>query len=380
MTRVAASTRHRYIAPKDTAAEPVCLLNDDMLAQRSERPDALLGGARVHETFEGGALFRFEAAPGIWERVSTFIDEERDCCPFFAFEQWEEAGDVVLRITRPGADSMTRQKENSVMAEPTAEQIKSAVVERYGSRARTQLAKEETIPVASQGDSCCGSEAAPVEETSNWAEKLYAADELGTLPKEVSELSLGCGNPAAIAALRPGEAVLDLGSGSGLDCFLSAQAVGPGGRVVGLDMTDDMLALAQRNLAKIGATNVEFHKGEMESMPLPDVTFDVIISNCVINLSPDKDAVFRESLRVLKPGGRLSVSDIVWAREPTEAERTDLASWAGCVAGALKIEDYTAKLRNAGFSDVTVELAGKPDERGWASAYITAHKPAAGCC
>jgi arsenite methyltransferase len=263
----------------------------------------------------------------------------------------------------------------------TSEEIKSAVVERYGSRARGQLAKSETIPLASAGgDSCCAPEA-PVEETSSWAEKLYSAQELGALPQEVSELSLGCGNPMAIAELRPGEAVLDLGSGSGLDCFLAAQQVGAQGRVVGLDMTDEMLALAGRNLEKVGATNVEFRKGEMESMPLPDAKFDVIISNCVINLSPDKDAVFGESFRVLKPGGRMRVSDIVWTRQPSEAERTDLASWAGCVAGALEIDDYTGKLRNAGFQNIDVQLSGEPHKRGWASANVTARKPEArGCC
>jgi SAM-dependent methyltransferase len=267
------------------------------------------------------------------------------------------------------------------MAEPTADQIKSAVQERYGSRAREQLKKGEAIPLATVGeDSCCGPSEAPPAETSSWADKLYTADELGALPEEVSALSLGCGNPTAIAELHPGEAVLDLGSGSGLDCFLAAQQVGAAGRVVGLDMTDDMLELARRNLAKVGATNVSFQQGEMESMPLPDATFDVIISNCVINLSPDKDAVFAESFRVLKPGGRVRVSDIVWTRTPNEAERQDLSSWAGCIAGALHVDDYVAKLRDAGFADIRTELAGDPDKRGWASAYISATKPAGGCC
>jgi ubiquinone/menaquinone biosynthesis C-methylase UbiE len=263
------------------------------------------------------------------------------------------------------------------MTDRTAEENKGAVMERYGSRAREQLKKGEVIALASAGDdSCCGPGAAPQEETSSWADKLYSAEELGTLPQEVSELSLGCGNPTAIAELRPGDAVLDLGSGSGLDCFLAAQQVGAEGRVVGLDMTDSMLELAQRNLAKVGATNVEFQKGEMESMPLPDGAFDVIISNCVINLSPDKDAVFRESFRVLKPGGRVRVSDIVWLRAPTAAEQNDLASWAGCVAGALEVDDYVGKLRAAGFADIETKLARDPDKRGFASAYISATKPA----
>lgn len=268
------------------------------------------------------------------------------------------------------------------MTEPNAQEIKQAVLDRYGARAREQLAKEETIPLASSGgDSCCGPAEAPAGETSSWVDTFYSARELGTLPKEVTELSLGCGNPTAIAELRSGEAVLDLGSGSGLDCFLAAQHVGPEGRAVGVDMSDDMLALARRNLAKVGAKNVEFHKGEMESMPLPDTAFDVIISNCVINLSPDKDAVFREAFRVLKQGGRLRVSDIVWTREPSAKERSDLASWAGCIAGALHVEEYVAKLESAGFSDIDVQLAGQQEGAGWASAYVTATRPQLlSCC
>jgi arsenite methyltransferase len=278
------------------------------------------------------------------------------------------------------------------MAERTADEIKAAVLERYGSHARQQLKKTDKIQLTATVDSsccgpseapsdCCGSSEAPAGETSSWAEKLYSAQDLGALPQEVTELSLGCGNPTAIAELRPGETVLDLGSGSGLDCFLAAQQVGPQGRVVGLDMTDDMLALAQRNLAKVGAANVEFHKGEMESMPLPSDTFDVIISNCVINLSPDKDAVFGESFRVLKLGGRMRVSDIVWTRPPTDAERENLASWAGCIAGALEIDEYVSKLCAAGFANIDVQLANQAEDRGWASAYITARKAEAkGCC
>ncbi|MGB2693995.1 MAG: arsenite methyltransferase [Dehalococcoidia bacterium] len=267
------------------------------------------------------------------------------------------------------------------MTQRSAQEIKEAVVERYGGRAREQLSKSEVIELTAKGDeSCCGPTAAPATETSSWADKLYTADELGNLPQEVTELSLGCGNPTAIAELAAGDSVLDLGSGSGLDCFLAAQQVGPEGRVVGLDMTDDMLELAQRNLAKIGATNVEFHKGEMEAMPLPDATFDVIISNCVINLSPDKDAVFREAHRVLRPGGRVRVSDIVWTRTPTDAERDDLASWAGCIAGALEVDEYVGKLRAAGFTDIETELKDGGRDKGWASAYVSARKAAEGCC
>jgi ubiquinone/menaquinone biosynthesis C-methylase UbiE len=290
------------------------------------------------------------------------------------------------------------------MTQRTSEEIKEEVREYYSARARQELGKrEEQIPLtAVEPDSCCeptccGPSDAPTAETSTWADQLYSAEELGNLPEEASKLSLGCGNPTAIAELRSGEAVLDLGSGSGLDCFLSAQQVGPKGKAVGLDMNDDMLELAHRNLAKIGAANVEFHKGEMEAMPFPDATFNVIISNCVINLSPDKDAVFRESLRVLKPGGRLSVSDMVWKRPPTEAERADNEAWAGCVAGALHVDEYVSKLKGAGFSEVTVRLAdehvsdleeaGHLEEKqrieeeqgpiGVTSAYITATKAGA---
>jgi arsenite methyltransferase len=200
--------------------------------------------------------------------------------------------------------------------------------------------------------SCCGS----VEENvvATGATRFYAAEELAGLPDTVTEASLGCGNPLAIAGLRPGEVVLDLGSGGGIDCFLAARAVGPEGRVIGLDMTPDMIKLARRNAKKMGVTNVDFRFGEMEEMPLPDESVDVIISNCVINLSPDKDAVFREAHRVLRPGGRLSVSDIVVDGQLPQVIRENLNAWAGCIAGALDESDYLGKVRAAGFEQVEV--------------------------
>jgi SAM-dependent methyltransferase len=170
----------------------------------------------------------------------------------------------------------------------------------------------------------------------------------------VTGASLGCGNPTAIAGLEPGEVVLDLGSGGGIDCFLAAKQVGPEGKVIGLDMTTDMIRLARRNAKKVGATNVDFRYGEMEEMPLPDESVDVIISNCVINLSPDKDAVFGEAYRVLRPGGRMSVSDIVVNGKLPQSIRDRLDAWAGCVAGALEESDYLAKIRAAGFEKVEV--------------------------
>ncbi len=188
-------------------------------------------------------------------------------------------------------------------------------------------------------------------------------------------VSYGCGNPIAIAQLKPGETVLDLGSGAGLDCFLAGRQVGATGRVIGLDMTDEMLALAESNRAKLAADNVEFKKGVIEAIPLGDASVDVIISNCVINLSPDKDAVFREASRVLRPGGRFQVSDVVLLRDITDAERADLDLWSGCKSGALHVDDYRARLAAAGFEDVEVAVGDTASGEAWASALINARRP-----
>jgi len=237
----------------------------------------------------------------------------------------------------------------------TSDEIKQAVQEHYGERAR-------------QASSCCG--------TTDYRDKLYVVEEVADLPETVA--SYGCGNPTAIAGLREGETVVDLGSGPGLDCFLSAKAVGETGHVIGLDMTQDMLDLANANRDKLGLKNVEFRKGEMESMPIDDGTVDVIISNCVINLSPDKDAVFRESARVLKAGGRFHVSDVVLSREITDAEKDDLTLWAGCASGALLERDYLARLCLAGFDEVRVDKRSKIGSKPWYSATISAFKRGAG--
>jgi SAM-dependent methyltransferase len=275
------------------------------------------------------------------------------------------------------------------MAKRDPHQIKKFVRERYGARARERLAglraRESEPGASSSGQSCCAPAEPPTESCCGPAEPpaeerlvslFYAAEQIKDLPEEALS-SLGCGNPTAIAGLKEGEHVLDLGSGGGLDCFLAAQKVGPSGRAVGLDMTADMVEFARRNAGKVGLANVEFHQGEIERMPFPDASFDIIISNCVINLSPDKDAVFRESFRVLKPGGRFRVSDIVWVRTPTEEERSDLESWAGCVAGALMAGEYVAKLSAAGFYDVRARL-GDGGDCGFTSAYVEAEKPGAG--
>jgi arsenite methyltransferase len=223
--------------------------------------------------------------------------------------------------------------------------IKEVVKERYGQAAQR---------VRSGGSSCCGATAAsgcadPI--TSN----LYDASQAGQIPEEALLASLGCGNPTALAQLKAGEVVLDLGSGGGIDVLLSARRVGPTGKAYGLDMTDEMVALANDNKRKAGVENVEFLKGEIEHIPLPDNSVDVIISNCVINLSADKGRVLREAFRVLKPGGRLAVSDVVTRGEILPEIRQSVLLWVGCVAGALDENEYRSKLAAAGFEQVDVE-------------------------
>ena len=225
------------------------------------------------------------------------------------------------------------------------ESIKQVVKEKYGQAA---------LRVTSGGSSCCGSassrgQADPI--TSN----LYGCGETAELPAEAVAASLGCGNPTALAELRPGETVLDLGSGGGIDVLLSAKRVGPAGKAYGLDMTDEMLALARENQKKAGVANVEFLKGEIEQIPLPDNSVDVIISNCVINLSADKDRVLAEAFRVLRPGGRFAVSDVVVRGEVPAAIRRSVELWIGCVAGALEEQEYREKLAKAGFEAIDVE-------------------------
>jgi arsenite methyltransferase len=267
------------------------------------------------------------------------------------------------------------------------QEIKEFVKQRYGEVARQASERAAT--------SCCGSGAEAKDAISD---RLYAPEELKEVPLEAALASAGCGNPVLLAELHPGEVVLDLGSGGGIDVLLSARRVGPTGKAYGLDMTDEMLELARQNQAKAGVTNAEFLKGEMEDIPLPDNSVDVIISNCVVNLSTDKDKVLREAFRVLKLGGRVAISDLVTVGELPEAVRQNLSAWASCVAGALDEKEYVQKLTAAGFQTVEVEVhrsfiadgaedGGNPDpdpgEGYVASAYIRATKsPMArrGCC
>jgi len=273
--------------------------------------------------------------------------------------------------------------------------IQQAVREKYGAIA-TSI--KESPAAATTG--CCGPSAPGCGDpiTSN----LYSDAETSGLPPDAVAASLGCGNPTALLTLEPGQIVLDLGSGGGIDVLLSAKRVGPSGKAYGLDMTDEMLALARENQRTAGATNVEFLKGTIENIPLPDSSVDVIISNCVINLSSDKDAVLREAFRVLKPGGRFAVSDVVVRGDVPPDIRRSMELWVGCIAGALEETEYAAKLRAAGFADVEVEpwrvykiddarafltesgvdvdrLAPLVDER-FASAFVRARKPEAKSC
>ena len=225
--------------------------------------------------------------------------------------------------------------------------VKDAVREKYGEAARRVR--------SGQGKGCCGDRGAsdccdPI--TSN----LYDIAEAGEVPAAALQASLGCGNPTALAELKAGETVLDLGSGGGIDVLLSAKRVGPTGMAYGLDMTDEMLALAEENRRRSGLSNVRFLKGEIENIPLPDASVDVVISNCVINLSGDKDRVLREAFRVLRPGGRFAVSDVVVRGEMPAAIRRSMELWTGCVAGALSDADYTSKLQAAGFADIDIEV------------------------
>jgi len=276
----------------------------------------------------------------------------------------------------------------------TTGNIKEIVKEKYG---------EAALRVGTGGSSCCGS--APSASTNCCdpiTSNLYDAAQAGQIPEEAMLASLGCGNPTALAQLNPGETVLDLGSGGGIDVLLSARRVGPTGKAYGLDMTDEMLALANENKRKSGLANVEFLKGEIEHIPLPDNSVDVIISNCVINLSADKDRVLAEAFRVLKPGGRFAVSDVVTKGDVPPEVRKSVLAWVGCIAGALEQDEYRAKLQAVGFDQIDLEptriyrvedarefLSGQgidvdkiaPQVDGkFMSAFVRAVKPQSSCC
>jgi arsenite methyltransferase len=248
-----------------------------------------------------------------------------------------------------------------------AEDLRETVRARYAAAA----VRVSTSPTANAD--CCGTQAVDIDDS--FGSTLYGASERDVLPAEAVAASLGCGNPTAVAELRAGEVVLDLGSGGGIDVLLSAKRVGPTGKAYGVDMTEEMLALARANAAKAEATNVEFLKGTIESIPLPANTVDVVISNCVINLSVDKPAVFAETFRVLNPGGRLGVSDVVAEDTLSPSQRAERGSYVGCIAGALSMAEYRDGLAAAGFTDVEITTTHQVAD-GMHSAIIRAVKPA----
>ena len=245
--------------------------------------------------------------------------------------------------------------------------VRTYVREHYGQIAENFQAKTPSCGCSPASGSCCspssqGSQPATSGGATNGVARIYNIPEIQELPEDVTGLSLGCGDPVTLASLQPGQTVLDLGSGGGIDCFLAAKKVGPTGRVIGVDMTPAMLEKALANREKLGLDNVEFRLGEIEHLPVADNSVDVIISNCVINLSPDKLQVFREAFRALKPGGKLAVSDIVTDGPLPEAIKQSLSSWAGCVAGALDVKDYLAAIREAGFTEAELTPVYLPRE------------------
>ena len=265
------------------------------------------------------------------------------------------------------------------MSNGTSDGMREQVRARYADAARAVLTPErgETAGCCggSAGESCCGTGSAALDSADCFGGPLYGEGETDGLPEQAVQASLGCGNPLAVAELREGERVLDLGSGGGIDVLLSARRVGPSGFAYGVDMTDEMLELARANAAKAGAANVEFRKGEIEALPLPDAAVDVVISNCVINLSTDKPAVLAEMFRVLVPGGRIGISDVVAADHLSPADRAAAGSYVGCIAGALTRTEYLNGLAAAGFTDASVTFTAEaaPDMH---AAIIRAVKPA----
>ncbi|MEU6536363.1 arsenite methyltransferase [Streptomyces sp. NPDC047000] len=271
--------------------------------------------------------------------------------------------ETTTRPTHPTPDPTAETTTGTTTGTPT--DLRETVRQRYAAAA---------LRVTAGSTACCGPE--PVEVDDRFGAHLYDADDRDALPAEAVAASLGCGNPTAVAELREGERVLDLGSGGGIDVLLSARRVGPAGKAYGLDMTDEMLALALANAKKAGAANVEFLKGTIESIPLPAGTIDVVISNCVINLSTDKSAVFAETFRVLRPGGRLGVSDIVAEDTLSPARRAELGDHAGCVAGALSFTEYREGLAAAGFTGIEITPTHEA-ANGMHSAIVRAVKPSA---
>ncbi len=326
-----------------------------------------LGGALINgETTPAGAVLRYRLEGGVAEVLLQLLEAERQCCPALSFR-----ATVDLRIEAPEETRAWVRETFLADVRPVQssargpEEIKKAVEKHYAD-------------AAGKISGCCGSGPGRCEDQVNGiGEDAYDSAELEGMPAEVVAGSIGCANPVTVAQLVPGETVLDLGSGGGMDVLLSARQVGPDGKAYGVDMTDEMLELARANQTRAGVDNVEFLEGHMEAIPLPDASVDVVISNCVISLSVDKAAVFTEAHRVLRPGGRLVIADVIAEVEPTPEQRADVAAWVACLAGSLTREQYGAGLEAAGFVDVSLQDSHAVAD-GFTSAIVSANKPGSG--
>ena len=323
---------------------------------------ALVGG----QSTPTGAVLRYRLETGVGEALLELLEAERECCPSLSFR-----ATVDLSIDAP-EEARPWVRRTFLAAAPTGHSVEAGDAARIGEAVGKHYAE-----AAGRVSACCGNSPDPCEcQVSGIGESAYASADLEGLPTQVAAASIGCANPVAVAELVPGEEVLDLGSGGGLDVLLSARRVAPTGKAYGLDMTDEMLQLARANQAAAGVDNAEFLKGHMEAVPLPDASVDVVVSNCVISLSVDKAAVFAEAHRVLRAGGRLAIADVVADVEPTPEQRADVAAWVACLAGALTREQYRTALDRAGFADVSLQDS-HPVADSFTSVIVSATKPAA---
>jgi SAM-dependent methyltransferase len=342
-----------------------CSLSPDALADRVAAWRDLQEALMAAEPTSTGALLRYRLDRSVADAILDLVEAEGRCCPTLSFET-----SVTVRVEAP---EELRAWVTSTFVPAVAPGRK----QRASTVDPAAIVESVRAHYASAAVAPTGCEAAGQAATAGIGPSVYGPDELLSLPAHVVASSIGCANPVAIADLAPGEIVLDLGSGGGTDVLLSAKRVGPTGKAYGLDMTGEMLALARRNQADAGIDNAEFLRGRMEAIPLPDESVDVVLSNCVIGLSPHKSRVFGEAYRVLRRGGRLAVADVVAEAEPTPEERADLESWVSCLAGALTRDGYRAALAAAGFDDVSLEESHAISE-GFVSVVIRALKPKGG--
>ena len=341
-----------------------CSLEPEAFEERAAAWRSLGGALTGAEPTPTGAVLRYRLDAGVTQVLLELLEAERQCCPSLSFEATVELSIEGPERSRPWVqETFLETGRPARSAEPPdAEEVKKAVGEHYAA-------------AAGQVSSCCGDGPGGCQgQVQAIGESAYAGSELEDLPARAVTGSLGCANPVAVAELVPGQTVLDLGSGGGLDVLLSARRVAPTGKAYGLDMTGEMLELARANQATAGVDNAEFLEGHMEDIPLADASVDVVISNCVISLSVDKPAVLAEAHRVLRAGGRLAIADIVAEAEPTPEQRTDVAAWVACMAGSLTREQYRKALEAAGFVEVSLRDS-HPVRDGFTSVIVSARKP-----